>query len=1370
MSETGGPREHGPHNPEERETTLPKRWAAVSIPREDMRWFRDNAQTAARTDTGARLIETKFMAQDALIPQGRETGLKGGGDAVLYVPELGLYAVFDGISTQTDTDVGIQMAQEIITREIRSLPLEETDPDVIRIAVEQAVQVAEQALREEARRREAAGENPLGRSTIALALVRNDNLFYTGKGDSPVRLFRPHAAEGQRLKRLTTYQDLTNKLFSGAPDVVTKIQDIFDGIHSRDEIPPDITIPRPSVTLLEEARASAQRSGQRQAEAAIGNILQIVAANGDPLPPRESAFVIWQLTQARATIHGALGSGKTAVGVERIGPDDVVVLESDAFATLTTAENEELLETEDQPRSFISASVRKVVQQLAAGDWRGRGDDTTREVIKRRTAIDALLDYTTQITALTTKLSPLPNTFDPIQHLRTIEDNRQTRPYEAVRAARILLDELLVLKKGSVEKSDPIETYRQITETMTREGWRGISSAIAERPRSLPTDGFAVVACIDNPTDVGDSQLYFFRRAATLVGLPTQLPQLPADTVATLSGYAVHERIFIDASARQNHQTETVPLVLEGDAWRVDHSSPAFRKYLPIFHENNWFHIESVALGQWLKFAEIGEYEGDFVVVQLVQLEDGTPYYFCKLTNEEPAQLIDIKGQPANKVNTASFAITPEIIEDIRGVERPRNSLNRVERDPQGEIHIQDQEDRQYREILQPFFRNGWRVVSPNIVRDWEANRTSRSFFDPAFLTVAHVAVPGYGEYFFAANAPTVNPRPPRLPEGTTVDMRFYRRLRQISSESELVGHLEPVRQREEPLEPTDQGSTMEYINQNEERRFELELESLLNDHYSAWMRCPETLVRSWESTHRTSFNYNELRQRGVPLQRLTILAVENPHDPDNPLFFVSFRAHTEDLGLPTHLDARATAYQIEHEENTGLITLIPEETFVSRAQAQDIENIPPGRVSRETPPIREREYVPPPHIPTESGPLAPEPPTPPQEPKKSFFRSKWGRRISRGLSVVAGVLGLNAERGDAGSFESPTKPQAVIEDVYTPSEEDAGYPADSAVSDALPTQPDAAREISQPEPYTPEPPEQEALPEQPQEKQKTAEIEELKHNIVTVLPFEPGIQVAVTRALKEQGIPQGVALKTVHEAARFRHDTKNALSNRVFAGDKIHFASYIENGQLKIRIGDVDHIEHPEAKSGPSPEIKKEWHDGETFHIGSGSQLREFTVGDSVYYTPKSGVQSEYVVLSPSLDKDPGIILQIPGTKKQFALTRTAAERVVKKNDLDTTYTEDWMAVADEEEQAHVDAKGNTLLGKRRVIFTSPDGEPTGKGLIQALKHLIAKERNMSVDEATPEALVAIRNADMKGDPDVFLLGQGFLYDLDKEELTIIR
>ncbi len=1408
MSEPSGV-EHGPHSPESREHARPQRWAAVSIPREDMRQLRD---------AGVTTVDAQFLAQDANIPQGGEQGLKGGGDAVLYVPELGLYAVFDGVSTQTDTDVGIHIAQEILIREIRTLPSHETDADVIRVAVERAVELAEQALQTEQRRRTSAQESPLGRSTIALTLIRAEHIFYIGKGDSPIRLFQPHAPEGERLKRLTTHNDLTQKLFSGNPGVVQWIHDVFDAIAGINDIPAGVQLPKPNVELVREAWETSKRVGQKRSAPLIENILRIVEASGNLLTPEQSTEVVWNLARVRAIIYGGLGSGKTEVQMQPFGPDDVAILESDAFGALTTAENEELLETCDDPQEFATASVGKVLEKLTTNNWRASGDDTTREIIKGRTATDALLDYSTQIRNIIAAINLSPLRLDVRPYLKTIETYQQTRPYEAVRVACELLHEVQTVQRelespasapppppgdGSREQS-PQEAYRRVVETMAHEGWQGVGRSLAEQPRLLPTDGFGVIARVDNPVDPAD-HLYFFRRANTLTALPTELPE---HVVGSLSGHIVHERIFTDANARENHQTESIPLVLKDGAWHVDHRSEIFRTYLPVFHANNWFHIDSVALGQWLKFAEITGYEGEFITAQMLRLEDGPPYYFGKLTDNEPAEIIDIPGQPANKTNTAHFAIVSEVIRDDRGNERPRNSLYRAEQ-VNGEVQVQGTKGREYQEVLQPFFRRGWRIVSPEIVRGWETSLVTESYFDAAHLTIAQVTVPGRGDYYFAANAPTINPTPPQLPEGATVDMRFYRRSRYVSPDSELIGRLKPVQFRDEQPEPTDYRSIMEHASKKPEDQFELDVESILNDHQCAWIRCPETLVRTWETVLTTSFNYDHLRRLGVPLQNLAILSVTNPLDLDHPLLFISFRPDREDMGFVPQLEMRATIYRVGQNKE-GFVTLVPEDTFVSQAQTEDndhtIENLPPHRVSRTTLPFRERDDAP---GPISSGVVATvTPPTPPEQ--KSWFRSKWGRRISRGLGIAAGVLGLRAERGDAGSFELPSKPEPVKEVRYTPPPaEDAGYQLHDAtvvVRDVEPgpadaTPPDAQQRIADagiqdaaraaaPDFAVPdtgvETKIQETKKEPLRETPESPETPEIQQHEVTIRPFEPGIQVAVTRALRDQGVPEGIAIHAVNEAARIRHDTKDPLSNDVFVGDKIHFASYAENGRLKVRIGEVERLadikKTKEAKkqtSEPKPhvqaetqtEVPKEWHDGETFHIDSGGQQREFTVGDEVYYTSaKSGLTSEYKVLGPSLDKDPGLILQVKGTKRQFALTRSGAERVMKKADLEQDYTENWMMVADEEAKAHVDAEGNTLLGKRRVLFNSPDGKPTGKSLTQALKRLIATERGIALDEATPETTVAIRGADMKGDPNEFLLGQGFVYDLDKEELTIIR
>lgn len=212
---------------------------------------------------------------------------------------------------------------------------------------------------------------------------------------------------------------------------------------------------------------------------------------------------------------------------------------------------------------------------------------------------------------------------------------------------REFIEQQIQILEPSSDRNDELHapTYKEIVETMETVGWVRVEPEAFDNLVQLLTD-FSAVAEIDT-TDAQEEKvrIFFIKNVISPDKLPTKLPATPNGAVigGSLQQYISQEMHSL-SYRKQNDggliERSLTPIQQnEEHKWVAKTPSEQFNKELPVLTADHWFQIDR----QLESFIESGrlppEYGKGFITVKQVDYADGVTRTFAKITGDGPATL-----------------------------------------------------------------------------------------------------------------------------------------------------------------------------------------------------------------------------------------------------------------------------------------------------------------------------------------------------------------------------------------------------------------------------------------------------------------------------------------------------------------------------------------------------------------------------------------------------------------------------------------------------------------------------------------------------------------------------------------------------------
>lgn len=418
---------------------LPHLWSAVAFSRDD---FRAWGKAEEPTESIREKLQTQFTRTNEIDSTNTES-LKAGQDKAIYRPDLGVYIICDGVSSQQSEPI-VEYTTKIILEKMEGFHTNLEDPDIIMPALDEVIQDTAKEVYTWAK-----SQGLRGATTLTLCVFRGSRLFTFNIGDSPASIYRPHNPPETRFETLTVNHNITFEMYHGNQDALDLINSHFrNAANPKDaQYLGDIQIPPPLLEICEhysQVLAKEDVRSKRRLAIAELKIIATQARGAALLPPQESRRVIELLYNLESMIVNGIGQAPRVVysaSVCDFGPDDILRMGSDSIKNLTDPEELAILERYDAPIQATLELGTSIVDGLVQKRPRAGIDDTSIILVKRREAATATAEYISEARTILNSISKAEIHSKATAVLDRLEQNDEGKsPYEICRIAKQVRD------------------------------------------------------------------------------------------------------------------------------------------------------------------------------------------------------------------------------------------------------------------------------------------------------------------------------------------------------------------------------------------------------------------------------------------------------------------------------------------------------------------------------------------------------------------------------------------------------------------------------------------------------------------------------------------------------------------------------------------------------------------------------------------------------------------------------------------------------------------------------------------------------------------------------------------------------------------
>ena len=434
---------------------LPQLWSALAFSRDDLRSW-------GKAEEPAQAIREKLRAQFTSTHENQPNTtefLKAGQDKAVYRPDLGVYMICDGVSSQQSEPI-VEYTTKVILEKLEAFHINLEDPDIIGPALDEVIKDTTKEVYDWAR-----SQGLRGATTLTLCVFRGSRLFTLNIGDSPASIYRPHNPVETRFETLTVDHNITFELYQANQAALDLIHHHFrNASDPRDaQYLGDIQISPPLLEVCEHySQVLARENVQSKRRLAITE-LKVIAqqARGTALlNAQDSRRVIELLYDLESMIANGIGQvPKTAysLSVHNFGPDDILCLGSDNLKTLREQEKLTILEHYDPSLQATIELGTSIVENLVQKRPRAGIDDSSIMVVKHRQAATAIAEYIGEARTMLTSINRAEVSSKAEVILSALEENNEGKsPYEICRMAKQVRDKVEKIFKTQEESRKKI--------------------------------------------------------------------------------------------------------------------------------------------------------------------------------------------------------------------------------------------------------------------------------------------------------------------------------------------------------------------------------------------------------------------------------------------------------------------------------------------------------------------------------------------------------------------------------------------------------------------------------------------------------------------------------------------------------------------------------------------------------------------------------------------------------------------------------------------------------------------------------------------------------------------------------------------------
>jgi hypothetical protein len=566
--------------------------------------------------------------------------------------------------------------------------------------------------------------------------------------------------------------------------------------------------------------------------------------------------------------------------------------------------------------------IREKIWQLASSD-NPLSDEEYKEVFQKyemaeqirasdRDIAFAILDKEYQ--QLKKRYYKARRTKTPVTHSDRPSPRKTPEGNAAVDRLMARLDADIESRRDAVlDKEDRAKKSRETlspVEKMVEHGWRVMTQKQADAILSHHNaSGWEHSTYIQVASLSGEGEAQYFFKECTYADLLDM--SLPTD----LSGQGsiktyLRQRVYTrDDQGRDRHSATLIEMEkgvvasrTSGEkvksAWRISSWKEQTDRDLKRLYESGWVQTNGATATSLLKNAHIADTTPRFLTVLRMTKAQPTHEYFVKYTTTKPAEPpAPLEGE----CETLQYYISPERIID-----------NHEEKVTGTLFSVDSNEAREKMEhpAYALFARDGWHILSPDVVRSWQTENTSSQ---PArFFSLAEIPTDRGGVFV----GKTSNLFPPQLPTGTpehharTINITHYQNMGTYIGDRAFHTQLRPIELtdgRFEPIVENEEGLDNEL--KQRALRLEQRMSQTSNMHSPelmsgvGWHRITEDTLKLWLSLGSTGLS--------IDASSVTIAAVSvTSHHTDDRMLFCSFD-HPQTPVLPPSVDAVVTRYEL---------------------------------------------------------------------------------------------------------------------------------------------------------------------------------------------------------------------------------------------------------------------------------------------------------------------------------------------------------------------------------------------------------------------------------------------------------------------------
>jgi serine/threonine protein phosphatase PrpC len=560
---------------------IPQHWSSICFSREQLHTWSDrhihDEENEITSEQMYSELFKKFSTNSDETTSETDKIREGGQDKIVSRPDLGMYLVCDGVSSQESKGI-VNKTVALITQKIETLPIDETDQLTIH---EKLTEIIQSTLDEIATEKK---ENKLkGGTTLTLCIFRGNNLFTFNLGDSTALVYRPHEQSDKQIEWQTTDHSFAYGLYKDNREALALIENHFRRAHDpkNTNTIESFTLPVPKSDLIKRYLELFSRekatSKRKQALVEIQNLLKKQTTS--TLNPNDSKLLLSLLSDTQSIIVSSIGSKDTPFhsSITPFGPDDVLLIGSDSIGNLTQEEIQNILQSSDTATETALELGTKIFEGIKNENPRAKFDDTSVLIVKSRPAKEATDTYITasrhyldllkdqryidaeQATQFRTKI-------DLINENNLAFESQKT-PYENCRQAKKIYTELVEIyfadmkkEKSSLIKKTETSNEKLKAEPLVFEKEEKIK--IPEVPIQTPDP-------IENDDFIIPRSPETYTEAITAPLAPTQKPWWKRSSAkisgTILAGFTALASIFIPQMRKNNEHLEaqeTEPVIV----------------------------------------------------------------------------------------------------------------------------------------------------------------------------------------------------------------------------------------------------------------------------------------------------------------------------------------------------------------------------------------------------------------------------------------------------------------------------------------------------------------------------------------------------------------------------------------------------------------------------------------------------------------------------------------------------------------------------------------------------------------------------------------------------------------------------------------